>query len=303
MKKKDLVDKWLNDELTPEEFEVLRTLPEFSSYQKIDAFVHQLDNPEPLTEEGLIELKSKLSASSSSQSRFFSAGKLLRIAAAVALVLASYYFLSSNGSVMERTDLAQTKEIQLPDESTVRLNEDSELVYKSDDWSANREIKLEGEAYFEVAKGQTFSVVTNSGTVKVLGTKFNVNNRNNALIVRCFEGRVQVDSGDNSLVIDAGEGVSIALNNLTKFEVLTSTPAWLRNESTFDNMLIEKVVNVIAETYNVEIGTENIDVTLRYTGSFPNDNLEAALKAITLPLNLEYSIDSSGTVQIFSTLE
>jgi ferric-dicitrate binding protein FerR (iron transport regulator) len=46
------------------------------------------------------------------------------------------------------------------------------------------------EAYFQVKKGQTFSVNTTDGVVKVLGTHFNVKQRKNYFEVNCFEGLV-----------------------------------------------------------------------------------------------------------------
>jgi transmembrane sensor len=44
----------------------------------------------------------------------------------------------------------------------------------SDDWSKERTLSLEGEAFFEVQKGSKFSVVTSDGIVEVLGTSFDV---------------------------------------------------------------------------------------------------------------------------------
>lgn len=302
MKKKDLVDKWLNDELTPEEFEVLRTFPEFSSYQKIDQFVKELDTPEDQTEAGLIELKSKIELEKSRRSNF-STRRFLKIAAVVTLLLASYYFLTSRDITTVNTDIAQTETINLPDASEVLLNGDSQLKFRKDGWEKNRFLELEGEAFFKVAKGMEFTVETSNGSVQVLGTEFNVVSRGNTFEVRCFEGKVLVKYNNSKAVLSQGDGVDLAGDKLQPMTVYTSTPSWIRNESTFENTSIQAVVKVLETEYDMDITTENIDVTLRYTGSFPNDNLEAALKAVTLPLNLNYNIDSEGMVTLFSSTD
>lgn len=60
-----------------------------------------------------------------------------------------------------------------------------------------------------------------------------------------------------------------------------------------------KVLSVLETEYNLDLSTKNIDVNLRFTGGFPNDDLEAALQAVTIPLKLNYSIENKDDVTIF----
>ena len=68
-----------------------------------------------------------------------------------------------------------------------------------------RDLTLEGEAYFKVQKGQTFSVNTTDGVVKVLGTHFNVKQRNNYFEVNCYEGLVSVTYNNETVKLPPGK--------------------------------------------------------------------------------------------------
>ncbi len=73
-------------------------------------------------------------------------------------------------------DYGQVSKIKLPDGSTVWLNSGSEITYSNTFASDNRDIKLVGEAYFQVTKNEELPLIVNCEEmqVKVLGTKFNV---------------------------------------------------------------------------------------------------------------------------------
>ncbi len=76
--------------------------------------------------------------------------------------------------------------VNLPDASKITLQKNTRVGYKKYSWPFNREVTLEGEAFFEVAKGETFTVTTSNGSVKVLGTSFNVNTKNDLLLISCY---------------------------------------------------------------------------------------------------------------------
>lgn len=73
-------------------------------------------------------------------------------------------------------DNGQISKVELPDGSIVWLNSGSRISYNNFFAANNREIKLNGEAYFQVTKNEELPLVVNSGeiNVKVLGTRFNV---------------------------------------------------------------------------------------------------------------------------------
>lgn len=73
-----------------------------------------------------------------------------------------------------------SKMVILPDSTKVYLKPTSTLFYEANDFTHNRKVHLFGEAYVEVTKDakHPFSVVCNNATIKVLGTKFNVQSMN-----------------------------------------------------------------------------------------------------------------------------
>ena len=129
------------------------------------------------------------------------------IAASVLLVICTgiWYFKSgtATNTNLYKTDFAQIKHITLPDGSKVTLNANSELKL-SLDWSdkGDRQVWLDGEAYFEVEKKpathQKFVVHTKDIDVEVLGTKFNVNTRHEKAIVSLEEGKIKLSLHDKS---------------------------------------------------------------------------------------------------------
>jgi Fe2+-dicitrate sensor, membrane component len=66
----------------------------------------------------------------------------------------------------------------------VNLNSSSQLSYSKNKWDSKREVTLNGEAFFKVSKGSTFDVITLNGKVSVLGTQFNVKQRENYFEVK-----------------------------------------------------------------------------------------------------------------------
>ena len=72
----------------------------------------------------------------------------------------------------------EMEKIALPDGSVAQLNSASRLTYRRSLFGSEREVTLEGEAFFEVTRGkEPFTVSTFNATVKVLGTRFNVRAR------------------------------------------------------------------------------------------------------------------------------
>jgi ferric-dicitrate binding protein FerR (iron transport regulator) len=288
---------WLNDEATPADLEELQHMPEFSSYQKIDRYVKQMVLPEHPVETGLLDVKQQL-RSRKKPVRVISLATMLKIAAVLVLIAASYVYLSTLPTTVS-TNVAQTESVVLPDASQVVLNQNSEIEYRSSAWDNNRMVSLKGEAFFNVAKGSTFTVETGEGTVAVLGTQFNVRSVDGTFSVTCYEGLVAVASNGKEIQVARGESVTLENGAFTQRAVYVNSPYWINNESSFANAPLSQVLEEVAAIYNVNITTQNIDVTLPFTGSIAHTDLETALQGITLPLSLQYTIENDDAVIIY----
>ena len=102
------------------------------------------------------------------------------VAAASIVVIFSVSILIGTHTKTVSTLAMQHKIIELPDGSKMTLNAQSNATYKPYLWMINRQVKLNGEAFFEVQKGENFEVLSGLGSTEVLGTSFNIYSRENS---------------------------------------------------------------------------------------------------------------------------
>ncbi|MEY3397480.1 MAG: hypothetical protein RL220_74 [Bacteroidota bacterium] len=181
------------------------------------------------------------------------------VAAAVVVITGGAFLYLNSEPVM--VTFAQEKggfrTLPLPDGSEVMLNAGSTLQY-AEDFAEERLVKLDGEAYFSVKKGEKFTVTTPSGDVTVLGTTFNVYARPDKFEVRCNSGKVKVTRDGRDTEITAGMGVLIR-GNVT--EMLSFTPDELTasySEAEFTGEALSNVFQEIERHFNVNIEMSGI---------------------------------------------
>jgi ferric-dicitrate binding protein FerR (iron transport regulator) len=289
MDKNYILHKYLNGEATIEEIELLKNDSEYTSYVKIAEATQGFETPAFKAEETFTAIKSKNDLKKGKVRSLFSSKYIVRIAAVLALIVTSYLFLENRDTSIT-TDIAQKENFLLPDESEVTLNAMSQLAYNKKGWEKERKLSLEGEAYFKVKKGSTFSVETPQGTVTVLGTQFNVFSREDQFNITCYEGLVSVAFSDTLVKIPAGNYITIENNKIVNNESLAlNAPTWVNNESSFENVLVTDVLAELKRQYPVTIHTE-LNLNKRFTGSFTHTNLTVALRSICDPLQLDFTI-------------
>lgn len=289
MEKENLLAKWLSGDITPKELEALKKLEDLTAYEKIVKKTKQFKAPDYDKESELNSVISKMNQKETKVKKMSPWKYVSGIAAALAVLIGSYFYINSLNDTIISTRYAEKKNVTLPDNSGVILNVGSEISFNKKTWDQNREVKLGGEAFFQVEKGQKFDVVTNSGTVSVVGTKFNVKNRKNFFEVSCFEGKVKVIYKETEKMLNPGESFQVIKNKVT--EVLpfsNSKPWWVARQSLFTKIPYELVLDEFQRTFNVEIETKNIDANYHFTGEFSHSDKELAIKTITRPLNLKY---------------
>ncbi|TCD27301.1 DUF4974 domain-containing protein [Pedobacter psychrodurus] len=152
-------------------------------------------------------------------------------------------------------------QIQLPDGSTVWLNAASSIQYSLNIGTAKqRLVKLDGEAYFEVAKNvaHPFIVETDKQAVEVLGTHFNINSYKDERVTKTtlLEGSVRVshNTTNESEVLKPGEQSLVSVSGIAIKEVdVDEAIAWKNGYFMFNNERQESILRKIARWYNVEI--------------------------------------------------
>ncbi|MBX2829007.1 MAG: FecR domain-containing protein [Flavobacteriaceae bacterium] len=220
----------------------------------------------------------------------------MAIAASLLLFLASYFYFE-NGTTTISTSFSEQITIALLDESEVILNAKTQLSYDEGNWDANREVRLDGEAYFKVEKGSAFTVMTNNGSVKVLGTQFNVKTTLDYFEVTCYEGMVEVRNQDEARVLLPGMTVR-RINGFAVEEGRSAQgrPSWLQGESSFKSVPLNYVLNELEKQYSLTFDTKAIDDSARFTGSFGHNNQEVALSTVFNAMRIAYSYNDQNVV-------
>ena len=287
MKRKELIKKWLDNNLNSEEQKAFEQLSDYNELIKMNAALKDFKSPEFSVDKTFESLQSKLKSDSKKTNQWLK--PLLKLAAVLVIGISVNYYSSTIDTEIG-TNIAKKTSVELPDDSSVKLNANSLLSFNENDWKNNRILNLKGEAFFIVAKGKKFDVITDDGVVSVLGTKFNVKQRENYFEVTCYEGLVAVKHNENTVELKPGHTFQIIDGKLLANEKENTTqPSWLRGESSFKSIPLKYVISEFENQYNLKITSNNIDTTRLFTGSFTHKNLDLALKSITIPLNLSYS--------------
>mgnify|MGYP002712973712 CR=1 FL=1 len=294
MKREYLIRKWLDNELNAQELEAFKQLDDYDDLIKLSESVKHFKAPDFDNPKELQALLQKIKAQSTTANSWLK--PLLRIAAIVVLFFGAYYFIVGFNTTIQ-TNLAEKTAVTLPDQSQVQLNAASKLSFNKTRWNSKRAVKLQGEAYFKVAKGAKFDVVTKVGTVSVFGTQFNVKQRPDFFEVICFEGSVGVKYQDQKTTLKPGHSFLVVDGKLITRELETRKfPSWIHNESYFKSLPFKEVLKELERQYNVRITVKNIDTSQLFTGTFKHDNLDVAVKSIALPLHLNYQINDDKTI-------
>lgn len=277
---------WLAGKLSDDALKRQVGEDDYMAYQKLKSSLGSFGLAKPDLETNYAAVKAKkIAALNRQKPRVVPMFRYAAMAAALLLFFGLYQlFVFSNSDV---TGFGQQATVRLPDESVVTLNAKSELSYPSL-FNYNRTLKLDGEAYFEVAKGSTFTVETAAGKVRVLGTKFNVVACSDYFEVICYEGKVRVGNDESEYILLAGDAIRFYGNSSERFkEVANGKPRWTTGESAFKRTPFQCVVRALEKQYDKQIEFPAPLTDAKFTGSFTHQNLDVALQSVCVPLNLK----------------
>jgi ferric-dicitrate binding protein FerR (iron transport regulator) len=194
----------------------------------------------------------------------------------------------------------------LDDGTRITLNARSSVKYQKGFGTLHRNVILNGEAFFEVQKGN-LPFVINSGEarVKVTGTKFNVKAQSHQSIVKVTvtEGTVELSRVGQDVEkqsVTAGETglYDRSTRQILKAPVLNINDlAWKTGVIDFSNTLMPEVADIISNTYHVKIhldpALQNCSVTVR----FEHLNLQSVMNVLQSTLDLQI-IQKGKTISI-----
>ncbi|GEO05192.1 anti-sigma factor [Adhaeribacter aerolatus] len=224
-------------------------------------------------------------------------------AAAVALLLLTSWLIYAVNQPPEmvhvQTAFGQTKSINLPDGSVVKLNANSKLSYPKE-WQHRdkREVWLQGEAYFVIFKkpGAPFITHTLLINIEVTGTQYNLKARRNAAQVVLTEGRIKVANAavptDTSrLRLLPGDLAEIKAGE-TVIRKQTVDPAlyasWHQQKYVFYKTPLAEIARMLEDTYGLSVQFKDPALAQRQlTGELPGLNLNILLAAIAESMDIK----------------
>lgn len=180
-------------------------------------------------------------------------------------------------SIVVEAPLGSTSVNTLPDGTRVWLNAGSKLVYAQDFGVEKRDVRIEGEAYFEVKHNASlpFTVVSRHVKVEVLGTKFNVSDYDNDPIAQ-----VSLNEGKVRFTPESGGSGILLPNEMMAYDKRTrkwttgrctasSLSMWTDAMLIYNNEPLERIVQQLNRYYRFNITFANNRARkLRFTGTF-----------------------------------
>lgn len=181
---------------------------------------------------------------------------------------------------------AGQQQLALDDGSTIAVNVARQLSYRID--AQQRHVALEeGEAFFSVSKNpaKPFVVDTPLSRVRVLGTKFNVNNTAFATDLEVYEGLVEfTNASGESVHVGAGKGARItAAGQISTFTLQQSAPLWQQGWLQIDKRHLNEAVVLLNRYADKRIllgpGIGNLEVSGRFSLSKMDDAVSLIAQA------------------------
>lgn len=195
----------------------------------------------------------------------------------------------------------EIKEILLCDGTLVYINSDSKLKYKKSSGEKQREVFLEGEAYFDVKHNanKPFIVHTKKNDITVLGTAFNVFAYPDENIFRASleRGKILVSHIDKE-VVELEENQTYVFNKdnntseILETSNIESYSSWKHGIFVFHNQRFIDILKKMERSHNVIFSLQNVEVgNSRFTGTFTaQDDIVTILEVLKIPTPFEYEI-------------
>jgi len=198
-----------------------------------------------------------------------------------------------------QSPLGDRKKINLPDGSLVILNSNSSISISFTD--KKREIHLNGDAFFHVAKdpSKPFTVHSNNISATALGTEFYMHGHGDSMQVDLLEGKLRVVNVANNatvreIILNPGESGKYAGNLPLKknsFDTLYLR-SWLAGSLDFKKIPLEKVVQQLESWYGIQIEVARSDLKRKLiTANFTDESLQDVLKIICFSTNSRCAIN------------
>jgi transmembrane sensor len=216
------------------------------------------------------------------------------IAAAIVICLGTYiYMKTAADDIVRLTADATMEQFVLPDSTHITLSPHSVLTYNASDFGKNtRNVKMTGRIYFSVFHDEKSPFTVQAGNfarVRVLGTRFEVDESTDSTAVYVNSGRVLFAAQGNDDGIILTKGMAAVLNTGSEMpESKKPTPnpsAWATGSFTYDNTPLSVVLKELSEYFHVNLSAN--DENKQLSAEFDADNLDDIVEIIEHTLEIK----------------
>ncbi len=300
MNEDTILARWLTGEISDADFKKQMSDADFTAYIKLRKALQLYEHTQTEMPEAVFQnIKSRILKTEQAKHKNIYY-KIAISAAAVLILLITLNHLLSPSMFTVETAIGESQKIVLPDGSVAWLEAHSKLSYNKRNWKTNREIKLNGTAYFEVNKGQKFKVVTPNGNVSVLGTKFEVKSISDLFKIVCFEGKVSVHTFQKDFILFAGQSVQKYDHQVQKQLIRYERPDVQSEIIRFTQIPMSYVLQELENQYNIKFYNKGVDTKVLFTGSLPRNNLKLSLDLLSKAMNIKYKQKNKHLIEIES---
>lgn len=316
-----LVHQFLTGEISIEDeanlFHLLNNSSYYSLYEyyvgvwldneaKRDATAYSSETAYRLFEKLAVKLQKK-----ETTTRFM---RFVKYAAIIAIIFSTGLILMNGINKIESSSVIATiphelliprgsmGEMVLPDGTRVWINSDSKITYYSDYNKNNRQIFLEGEAYFQVAKDKNrpFIVHADDLSIRAVGTAFNVFTSKGVIETSLDEGCVELTRklyNEEPLVMSPGEKAIFNKENQTlkvgKTDVKTLT-SWRNKKWVIRSMQLADLLERLERRYDVNIDVVDPNILkTTVSASFINEDIQQIMNGLASAL--DFNIEQTGS--------
>ncbi len=201
-----------------------------------------------------------------------------------------------------QTGVGERSKAILPDGTVVSLNALTSVTYDCSMSNGKRQVNVEGEAYFDVAKDADHPFVINVNQMEVtcLGTELNIRNyadeQTSSVVLVDGKVRVATECGDLTMEPDSRVECDKESMHLSKTNVVASNyTCWLNGETRYNNQTLADISRELARNYHINIVITNDELReQRFTGFLGSCSLRNVLDILTITSDMAYQIDGDS---------
>ena len=268
-------------------------------------------------DELFIKIKQQISKSSkqTKENAFIAPATILKWAAIFVLVfltgaMFSYFIFNETSSTTKNTyseivaPYGSKTEMILPDGSKVWMNAGSKLKYPNDFNKSNRDVILEGEAFFKVEKNKNLPFIVDAYglDIKVVGTTFNIKayESENTITTILVEGKVMLESDkyqfEKEVLLNPSQKAVFSRRNkqlaITDLEDVYSEISWKDNQMIIKGEKLSDIAVKLERRYNVAIRFGSNDVkNYKFSGTLKDETIQQVLDVIKITAPIDYRMN------------